>query len=241
VKTLAQITDLHLDDFLADHYQVDTRKNVLAVLDNVRQRGIGEVVLTGDLGNRTSLDWLFETLQSSGLRYRILLGNHDERQDFATRAFPEPPVAEEGFYYSSVLEDVLCLFLDSSSGTVGPRQLKWLGERLADKTDQIIVFIHHPVLDCGQTTMDRLYPLLNRDEVAAVLKKADRPVSIFCGHYHNRHEQTQGTLTQYLTPATLLQMKTKGDAPTPESRSIGYRILEFDKTTLRTEVVEVLG
>jgi len=48
---IAQITDLHLDDFLAEYYVVDTRKNLLAVLNHVRQNQVQGMVITGDMGD----------------------------------------------------------------------------------------------------------------------------------------------------------------------------------------------
>jgi len=238
MNTLAQITDLHLDDFLAQHYQVDTRKNFLTVLDDVRRRGITDVVLTGDLGLPTSLDWLLKTIHDRGLTARYLWGNHDEAVDFAPRSEFKTLITDGLLFHKEILGTDLLLYLDSSHGPVNGVQGLWLDEQLAlPEIERIFVFIHHPVLDCGGTTMDRLYPAAGRDALAERLASTKKPVQIYCGHYHTDHRQTWKNLTQSVTPAVVVQIKQHSPEIALEDKSFGYRIIRIAHDTVETDVV----
>lgn len=61
-----------------------------------------------------------------------------------------------------------------------------------------MIFVHHPILDCGNSTMDRKSPLKNRDQVRQILENFAGEVTVFCGHYHNLHTQKAGNITQHL-------------------------------------------
>jgi len=236
---IAQITDLHLDDFLSKHYQVDTRKNFLNVLDDAQSKGIDQVVLTGDLGIPESLEWLFAQLSSRRLRFEVILGNHDTFSDFADLGSVASKKKPGGLYYTATVGGEECLFLDSSSGTVGEDQKSWLKRELGRRSGRVVVFVHHPVLDCGNTTMDRKYPLTNREEVQKIFEDSGLEVVVFCGHYHNRHEQTRGRITQYLTTSLVVQLEREAEEITMESKNIGYRVIEFSPKAVATEFIPV--
>jgi 3',5'-cyclic AMP phosphodiesterase CpdA len=235
---IAQITDLHLDDFLAQHYQVDTRGNFAAVLADGTRRGITDVVLTGDLGEFSSQSWLVETLRLSRVHPLLILGNHDAVDDFRALSLTSPDCRPDGLYYSRNLGGMSCLFLDSSAGTVGQVQLGWVEAQLAESSGPVAVFVHHPLLDCGSTA-DRLYALTNRDSVRDVLAASGREIAVFCGHYHfaDGDVRTYERITQYVTPSTLVQFGRTGETVTLDTKAIGYRIVELSSSGVTTEVV----
>ena len=242
MKKIAQMTDLHLDDFLADHYKVDARQHVIDALSLARSRGISASILTGDLGAPEAHDWLFEIVRKHGFEFLVILGNHDTLSDFQRFDFLQPLLKDDGLYYSKTLEGFPSLFLDSSAGVIGADQLDWLEEQVAASNDPLLVFVHHPILDCGGTIMDRLYPLENRDDVRRILEKSQRQVSIFCGHYHYHvvNENRDGNLSQFLTPAIFGQIKPYGERIEPEGDGyIAFREIHLMDKELRTEVVEV--
>jgi 3',5'-cyclic AMP phosphodiesterase CpdA len=242
MKKIAQITDLHLDDYLAVHFKIDARKHFEDTLASARDRGISMAILTGDLGVSESHDWLFETLREQGFEFCVLLGNHDKLADFQRFDFLKPWLKDDGLYYSKTLAGFECLFLDSSAEEIGAVQLNWLEERVASSNDPLLVFVHHPILDCGATIADRLYPLKNREAVRRVLVGSQRPVSIFCGHYHYRaaNENGEGKVQQFLTPATFGQIKPYGEKIEPENDGyIAYREIQLADKEFRTEVIQV--
>jgi 3',5'-cyclic AMP phosphodiesterase CpdA len=230
------MTDLHLDDFMANEAGIDGRRNVLSVLSSIEERGIKDLVLTGDFGPPASLEWLTDTVAGHGLRRFLILGNHDKLSDFERLPEAADYIKPDGLYYSRIMAEVSCIFLDSSKAQIGAGQLGWLEARLQEATKNVAVFTHYPVLDCGHTVMDRLYRLKNREAVAEVLYSSGRRISIFCGHYHTYHEQVSGGISQYVTPSTLLQIKKYAEKPETESTRFGYRSIHLSPDKITTEV-----
>ncbi len=234
MRRIAHLTDIHLDDGLAIAHGVDTRAHLCAVLADLARRGVAEAVLTGDLGESEALDWLFSTLSSAGISCRVLLGNHDNLQDYRTR-----PAARELFVgdvrcHAVTADGFLQLYLDSSEGFIDSAQLDWISARCTAADRPLLVFIHHPVLDCGGTTMDRLFPLEGRDALRDLFLAVPHPVSILCGHYHAVHEIHTGNITQYVTASTYAQLKTNTECLEMDGVAFGYRLLELDNGVLRT-------
>jgi 3',5'-cyclic-AMP phosphodiesterase len=237
MHAIAQVTDLHLDDFLADYYKVDTRRNLERILDDIRSKGIADIVLTGDLGLPASMKWLFETIGERGLKARFVLGNHDEAGDFAGTELASMHTHGDGLYYSFQTQDRDYAFLDTSRAVVGESQLEWLAGLVRGSEKGLTIFTHYPILDCGGSAMDKLYPLKNRDAIRDLLKGSGRDVAIFCGHYHTADERKLAGITQYVTPAVVMQVKRGGDVIEPESFRYGYRIIRVDDGKVDSEVV----
>lgn len=238
MKVLAQLTDLHTDDFLAKKYRIDARKNIETALDAIEKRGVLDLVLTGDLGDTASLPWLIEAIKVRGMASSIVLGNHDKAADFHGLDGIGDLVRKDGLYYERTIEGILCLFLDSSSTVIGRSQFAWLQERSRTaKGSNLAIFVHHPILDCGGTLMDNRYPLKNREEVATFFADLEVDVSIFCGHYHTAHVQRQGRITQHVTPALSVQFKSHAPSFQVESKKTAYRLIELEAGKLKTELV----
>jgi 3',5'-cyclic AMP phosphodiesterase CpdA len=241
MKKIAQITDLHLDDFLAKGTGIDARKNFESALNLARSRDISTVILTGDLGAPESSNWLFERVRAHGFDFQIMLGNHDLLADYRRFDFLKPLIKADGLYFSKTIEGFECIFLDSRAEEINKPQLNWLG-RISKSHDPLFVFIHHPILDCGNTIADRLFTLKNRDEVKQTLVETGREVSIFCGHYHYRNalEIKESNLHQFLTPSIFGQIKPDGEEIEPDPNYyIAYREIWLADKKFQTEVVEV--
>jgi 3',5'-cyclic AMP phosphodiesterase CpdA len=242
MKKIAQITDLHLDDYLAVHFKIDARTNFENALTSARSRGISLAILTGDLGAPASHPWLFETLRAHGFEFFIVLGNHDQLADFQRFDFLKPWLKDDGLYFSKTLDGCECLFLDSSAAELGAAQLKWLEAQIARSNAPLLVFVHHPILACDGTIADRLYPLKNREAVRRVLAGSQRQISIFCGHYHYRaaYENTEGNVRQFLTPSIFGQIKPYGENIEPANDGyLAYREIQLAGQEFPTEIVEV--
>lgn len=246
MKKIAHMTDLHLDDFLAQGTGIDSRKNCERALTLAQRRGVTQALLTGDLGEPESAGWLFESIRSRGMEFLVTLGNHDKPADFRRFDFLQPLIKDDGLYFSEKVDglDCECLFLDSSAEEIGSAQLDWLTQQLARAQTPVILFIHHPILDCGNTIADRLFPLKNRDAVRQVLSESRREVTIFCGHYHFRNaiEVREKNLRQLLTPSIFGQIKQYGEEIEPETDGyIAYREIWMADGKLQTEIVQVHG
>jgi 3',5'-cyclic-AMP phosphodiesterase len=229
---LAQITDLHIDNKVPELSHIDARANALAVLDSLQEQNIQQLALTGDHAEtHQGTEWFLEEVEQRGFQYRVILGNHDVLEPYLERnlSTPKPYFAEE-------MEGFKVFFLDSANYWVDEEQLIWLKEQLASTPLEILVFIHHPVLDCGETMMDKRYPLKNRDEVLRVLVESQREIGLFCGHYHMDMVIKHEKITQYVTPSTLYQLKKYSERPETDNENIGYRLVKLENGKYETEV-----
>ena len=152
-------------------------------------------------------------------------------------------IKADGLYFSTTLAGLQseCIFLIPAPEEIGESQLEWLRRQVSESSEPLIVFIHHPILDCGNTVVDRFYPLKNRDAVRQVLSAAKREITIFCGHYHYRDfkEIREGQLCQFVTPSTAWQIKPYGEKIEPDNSYVGYREIWMENDQLQTAVVEV--
>ena len=48
---IAQISDLHLSDKLSFHFEVDSKKNLIKIFENISKRQTDMIIFTGDLGH----------------------------------------------------------------------------------------------------------------------------------------------------------------------------------------------
>jgi Icc protein len=230
---LAQITDLHIDNEVPELQHLDARAQTLAVLDELRRQKVEELFVTGDIAETHSgAEWFVELLAQWGFQTRLLMGNHDLAEIYIKKGLLGHPKA----YFALDQEGFRLLFLDSANYSVDQEQLAWLAAELAQAKDEILIFIHHPVLDCGQTLMDQRYPLKNRDQVLECLLQSQRKITLFCGHYHAEAVVEQGQILQYVTPAVLYQLKKYSTGLETEHETPGYRLLRLENGTFTTEV-----
>lgn len=229
----AQITDLHIDNEDPDLKQIDTRANALAVLEVIQKQNIERLIVTGDIAESSSgMSWFLDQVNQRKFKFDLILGNHDDPQSYlennrSGRAKP---------YYSVQVEGFLFLFLDSANNWIDQEQLVWIDEQLSQTKLAVLIFVHHPVLNCGDSTMDKKYPLKNREEVLKILTKANQKIAIFCGHYHREEIVEDRNIIQYVTPSTFYQIKKYSAELEVESEAIGYRILSIEHGNYETKV-----
>jgi Icc protein len=229
----AQITDLHIDNTDPELKHIDSRANVLAVLNEIQKQNIKRLILTGDMAESADgIVWLLGEINKRDFEYELILGNHDDAQIYKEEKIVRAPKA----YYSRRSDGFLFLFLDSKDGFVDQEQLDWIDKQLSPTKEDVIIFIHYPVLDGGDSIMDKRFPLRNRDEVAKVLTKSNQKITLFCGHYHREEIIRSGNIIQHLTPSTLYQIKRYSPKIEIESEAVGYRVLSFENGRYETQV-----
>jgi Icc protein len=233
--TIAYITDPHTDDAFTTGNQVDARVDLKSLLQEVHAAGITEVVIGGDIGDKSSHPFTFDLLNKYGGNYRISLGNHDHFKEIIPYYNPLPAGREE-FYYAEEKGPYKYIYLDSSSEDISPVQLEWFKQEM--QTDKkVILFIHHPILPVN-AEVDRAYPLKGREKIAAILQQHPEEVYIFCGHLHLDDEQTQGNIRQYVTLAVSLQFVKDSAVLAFDKHVFGYRIITITDAGIETTVIE---
>ena len=194
---IIHITDTHLVPAGQTLHTLDPAARLKRVLDDVNQThpDADLVVLTGDLtqdGNPAAYALLKSLLSELSMPVRLLLGNHDARDNFRA-AFPDHPVDRHGFIQSMMPvpgSDDRLLFLDSNSASeIGGRYCEaraaWLRETLAACPDSpLTVFIHHPPVAHGMAHFDNI-GLHDSEVLMQILRAHPGGVRhIFFGHIH---------------------------------------------------------
>lgn len=225
---IIQLSDLHIDDPECAVMGVDSRVRAKSLIDILPQLTISPnerhvVVLSGDLSEPSGVRWLYERLDDAGIRREdiiTLMGNHDDPNHFKGFSLQVAPFACN--------YDTLCLLgIDTSSGTVGTDQIEWLSERLKEGEGRVFLLMHHPVLDCGDSLMDRKYPLRDRDQVKEVLVSSGREVIILCGHYHAAQKNVYENIVQYVSPAGHVQIRKVAEDFEVDSFMSGLRVVDI--------------
>ena len=188
------VTDLHLvpEGDLLWGLRPDERLD--ACLDDIARHHADAafVAITGDLAERGDVAayiLLKERLSRMSLPVLLMLGNHDDRENFKS-VFSDVPLDHGGFV-QQVREEHggVFLFLDtlkgppSSAGLYTRERREWLARQL-DKAGgrPVYLFMHHPPFSIAHELMDRIM-LDDPEEFAALLQGHDVR-HIFFGHGH---------------------------------------------------------
>lgn len=150
-------------------------------------------VLTGDLadaGSTAAYQILKAALSGLHIPCMFLVGNHDDRNNFRD-VFDEHSVDPGGFIQAvSDLGTLKVLSLDTleprlgGGGTLCPRRLKWLDEKLSTyRNDQIVIAMHHPPFDPGMAHFDTIQ-FRGSNDLAEVLQGHKGIRHIMFGHVH---------------------------------------------------------
>ena len=191
---ILQITDCHLVSPGDRLFTLDPAEQLRkAVADINRHHADAHLcVLTGDLANDgrpEAYALLKEILADLRVPYRLVLGNHDDR-DRLRAAFPEIEADANGFLQSSLATPAgVLLFLDTVDrgvhfGVYCRRRCEWLESALAAAEGQpAYLFMHHPPMDIGMPSLDRYRIRENRD-LARVVGRFPNIRHMVFGHVH---------------------------------------------------------
>ena len=145
------LTDIHLpaEGKLAEN--IDTRTNFLSVLEAIRKEDPKHIIIGGDICFRESdvnvYKWVKANLDSLGVEYSCISGNHDNSVDLARILHPElefNSITKE-LYYVKYISGKRFLFLDTAIGEMSPDQWHWLKENLTENQETFII-MHHSYL-----------------------------------------------------------------------------------------------
>ncbi|HWA50208.1 MAG TPA: phosphodiesterase [Dongiaceae bacterium] len=156
------------------------------------------VICTGDLAHRGDADSyrrLRTVLDRLTVPYSLLIGNHDQRENFRS-VFAAAPVDENGFVQQTIdvpegrliLLDTLnappYVFPETYAGLLCDKRLAWLDRQLAGANGRpVYLFMHHPPHDTGFAGMDEI-KLKDEDAFYALLERHGNVRHIFAGHVH---------------------------------------------------------
>jgi len=151
-------------------------------------------VITGDLtdrGDEESYRAFADALSELRIPYTLLLGNHDNRENFR-HVFPDASVDANGFIQSVAdFDNIRLVFLDSlhadhaGLGQLCKSRLEWLDGILEEAkvtSRRSVVFIHHPPFSVGVRMFDQM--LLENPEPFLNKISKNKPLHLAFGHLH---------------------------------------------------------
>jgi Icc protein len=229
---IAHITDLHLDEDYPHQDHSQTRVRFDRVLESIKSEGITHLVCTGDIGENEGVTYFFDQLKDMTLA--IALGNHDH---FDTISAYYPTYADhksKKLYGSTEIHNHQVIYLDSSEGLIDNKQLIWLQQELEGNLPAIL-FMHHPIIGL-KYKVDEIGRLANREEIMPILRRSNKQINVYCGHYHMESVLVLGNVTQYITPAVSFQIKKRLNVIEIDTTSSGYRTIELDVNQQASQV-----
>lgn len=242
---LLQITDLHIGQEGEYTYGVDVRKNFLSILEHIKARNPDHLIISGDLcyhdGERLTYEWMKALLESTGIPFSIISGNHDDPKSLAEVFGLREALHDGELYYEKKIGGQKCLFLDTTTGVVSTSQMQWLNNQLGQCNGRAIVFMHHPPVLMGVPYMDENHSLQNRDAIQEAFLDYGGNVITFSGHYHIEKTAQHKNVTAYVTPSCFFQIDQQSVNFKVDHMRIGYREIELFKDGLRTTVKYLEG
>ncbi|ALG67514.1 metallophosphoesterase [Beggiatoa leptomitoformis] len=243
VLRIAQLTDLHIGTDKSLLQGVDVYQQVLSVLAVLEKKPLDLLVLSGDLalshGEPEAYQWLADTLANFPIPYVVMAGNHDVVTTMNDYFAIQADIHDQQLYFSRVVNGHSLFFLDTSSYHLPQQQQAWLAATLArmDKSQQALLFMHHPPVLCGCSFMDNRYSLKNIPETWHILRQQAQIQHIFCGHYHTDKTLSYEGKQIYLTPSAMLQIdRDNPDFQIAHTRA-GWREIEWDGEQVKTQVI----
>lgn len=152
------------------------------------------VIFAGDLtndGEASAYAALAERLAGLAVPYRLMMGNHDDRERFGA-AFPDAPDVD-GFFQTAIDIGKTRLILTDTlwpgkvDGLLCEGRLAWLDGQLAD-AGEVLLFMHHPPFAIGIEALDACR-LSNPQDLLEIIRRHGNVRHIFAGHVHR---QSQG-------------------------------------------------
>ena len=226
-----QVTDLHV----APDGTGRACENFLALMAHVETCRPDLLLLTGDLpgedGSREAYRWIHAALPH-GIPRVVLPGNHDDG-DAVFEIFESSLNRDRDFHEVIALEEIDLVFLNTATSRLPERQLQFI--RQGEIRPGSVLFLHHPPRVVADGYMDREWPLLNRDDVDAALKKS--PLKhVFCGHFHCEHEIHED-YSLYITPSPAFEVDLHSVEPRIGRPRIPLREIEIEGNRVSTRMV----
>lgn len=194
IVKLLHFTDIHITLPGDTIDGLDPRRNFAAALEHAAAHhpDASCAVATGDLTNWGEIgayQFLQDCIASAPWPMHLLLGNHDDRQNFQT-VFADYPRDPNGFVQYVVPSPQGRLVLldtkepETHAGRLCERRLAWFQAQLAESTEPVLLFMHHHPMP-SHVPGDDVIGLLDPEPFRALVARyRNRIRHIFFGHCH---------------------------------------------------------
>jgi len=237
---IIQLTDLHVGQEGENPQGIDVRQNFLQILEKAKAQQPDLLVISGDLcfddGDAAVYAWIKAQLDSAGLPYEIMSGNHDDPTLMARVFGREELLHGKELYFQREYEGRTVLFLDTTTYDMSEAQLAWLKEALSQIKGTTLVFMHHPPLPSGVPFMDSKHYLRNMEAVQKAFFAHPYPVQVFTGHYHVEKAIQKRNITVYITPSCFFQIGQRSKEFEVDHYRIALRTIDWNNGIMMNAV-----
>ncbi|MBI3309308.1 MAG: metallophosphoesterase [Candidatus Melainabacteria bacterium] len=246
--TIVQLSDMHLykdSNLLLNNS--NPHENFKLALKNISGLATKPdlLFLTGDLSQDASVESYQELkniLETTGLKYSILVGNHDDMN--AVNKVFHYNWTNETVDSSFVLNEWLIYCLNTSrypqeAGFLSKTQLEKLTNTLeVHKSKNAIIFLHHQPVLVNSLWIDKM-ALRNSVEFNQVIQKYGNVKAVLFGHIHHVFEKTANNIFYASCPSTVYQVVANNDNFKVDKRIPGYRLIKLNESGFESEVIWV--
>ena len=236
---IAFITDLHISAKSKNSSGINTRENFRRILASLSDDTPDHIIIGGDLcwksPKKEIYEWIKPQLDALKIPYDIIAGNHDDVEMMAASFNFEKNLINKELYYVKQIGHQNFIFLDTSKGYMSETQYKFLSSSLSVESNPIII-MHHPPIIANIPYMDRNHCFKENDKIKSILKTADCPPTIFCGHYHVEKSIFNKECNVHITPSCYIQVSSTSETFEVDHYRIGYRDIWLDTDKLITSV-----
>ena len=200
---IAHLSDLHITSGDFDRLGFDALERTRRAMDHILETfpEIDFLAITGDLtnwGEAESYARLRPLIDAFPRPVRLMIGNHDHRQNFLAAFGEREDFVTPYAQYRIDQHGHRMLFLDSVTenthgGAFGARRLDWVESEIASAPQPVLIFMHHHPVASGAPAFDAK-GLADGEAFAALLARyPGRVRHIFHGHCHaTLHGQVLG-------------------------------------------------
>jgi Icc protein len=235
---IIQITDLHLSgpEDTPDSSDYNSWQRWSRLAEYIEKRKPDLIVNTGDIclqnPQMSIYKKFFDSLKGFSTPLRLVAGNHDDlsmlQSALPAETATETKVDCEGF---------TCLFLDCENGRLIPSHQSLLFETLSSGSAPLILFMHYPPVYAGSPFMDQNYPFQQIDTLLPEIKNANRPIHVFCGHYHTDRIIQTGACNIYITPSPYKNIDPAFETKTTAvDRGLPFREIHLNQSIIQQEL-----
>lgn len=248
VHYIAQISDTHLfggkNQKINGANSYDHLRSVINHIVSLHNKP-DLIVVSGDL----SQDCTFESYQNlanllntSGIRYLVLPGNHDD-VTMINKVFDFNWV-KDSVDYSVDFYDWYLYLIDTSYypedyGTISREQFaRFEKEIRVNKNKPAIVFMHHHPLKINSLWLDKMM-LREGDEFNRIVKQNPQIKAVLFGHIHQVYEDNINGIFYGSSPATSYQILPNAEMFAIEKLIPGYRLIELQEDKISSKIIWV--
>ena len=176
------------------------------------------IMITGDLTDSPTVEAVEEVLphiKTINSPWYMAFGNHDisisgwltKKRYIEILNQNNPNFNFDNSYYTFIPKKgfkfiVLDPIIDTKvtgNGIIPDEQMQWLDNEIEQSNnDAIMIFMHTPVKEPFKSPGHRL---LNADELVKLIKKHNKPIAIFTGHYHASKISSEDNILYVCSPA----------------------------------------